>query len=269
MQSFRPLFSLLLYICFSMPYQALRQHLQLQKTRRFIPARPQTEHKTMSFAVTEHIAAISPYFKFQTQPAHPPGLDVKGAVYLFRHGIIHVNGHDFHTGIVPFLNKLEHLKNGAKEFTRGKLAFLQNYSCRISEEDIGRVSEKGIRQCHKMGEVFSQRYADTLLARDSPRGLHIWTDSAARCQASAEAFGQGFEGSSGVRTGENLAANCFQKLGRVLHLAAARPLGSRSLASTSIFEAAKICVGTNNSKRSIKMLAKLPLMNSSSNILRP
>lgn len=177
-----------------MPYKAFRQTTRLQKIDQATLRRSRAKPEAMSFVVTEHIAAISPYSKFRTQLSRPPGLNVKGAVYLFRHGIIHVNGHDYHTGIVPFLEKLKKLQNSGKEYTCGRLAFLQNYSCQISEEDIGRVSEEGIRQSHKMGMAFNERYADTLLAHNPSRGLDIWTDSAARCQESAQAFGQGFKG---------------------------------------------------------------------------
>ena len=91
MRSLRSLFSLLTDISITMPCSAFRQRIKSQEVKNIILAGPQTGSGAMSFVVTEHIAAISPYSKFQTQPTQPPGLDVKGAVYLFRHEIIHVN----------------------------------------------------------------------------------------------------------------------------------------------------------------------------------
>lgn len=196
----------LTHISITMPCSAFRQRINSLQVRYVILAGPQTGSGAMGLVVIEHITATSPYSKFQTQPTPPPGLDVKGAVYLYRHGIIHVNGHghDFDIRIISFLDKLKRLEKSGKENTRRELAFLQDYSCRIQERDISRISEKGMRQCHKMGKILSKRYADTLLESNSLKRSRHMDGLGSEVSGVCSSIRTGIRRS---QTGEDLVAN--------------------------------------------------------------
>ena len=163
----------------------------------------------MDFNIAKHITAISPYFKTLQQPATPASRKVDSAVYLFRHGIIHVNGHDYHYAIAPFLERLRTLqKNGTGKWS-GRLSFLSSYSSWITEDEIGKISIRGLQQSRDLGRAFRTRYS-SWLESDSARLLpwmNIWTDSAERCEESARAFGEGFAGESLLLIPNRMAAH--------------------------------------------------------------
>ena len=150
----------------------------------------------MDFNIAKHIAAISPYFKILQQPAVPASRTIDSAVYLFRHGIIHVNGHDYHYAIAPFLQKLRTLQESGNGKWSGRLAFLTSYSSWITEDDVGKISARGLQQSRDLGRTFRARYSAWLesKAADCSPWMDIWSDSAKRCEESARAFGQGFAG---------------------------------------------------------------------------
>ncbi|KAI9808472.1 MAG: hypothetical protein M1827_007225 [Pycnora praestabilis] len=154
----------------------------------------------MDFPITRHIAAISPYFNILQQPAVPFSRQISSAVYLFRHGIIHVNGHDYHSAIVPFLQKLRSYQRGGHPFVKSKLAFLSSYSSWITSNEVGKVSSKGLQQCRELGHASKIRYS-AWYPHDNGQmsaSLKLWTDGAARCRLSARAFGEGFKGESNM-----------------------------------------------------------------------
>lgn len=148
---------------------------------------------TMDFKIAKHLAAISPYSKILQQPPVPSSRMVDSAVYLFRHGIIHVNGHDYHQAIAPFLQKLRKLQQDQVDFGTGKLAFLSTYSSWITEDDVGQVSTAGLDQSLNMGRAFRTRYGDWLDSKE------VDPDSAQRCEQSARAFQEGFTGNLPMR----------------------------------------------------------------------
>lgn len=161
----------------------------------FTPAAYAKGLSAMGMNINQHLAAISPYFKMLQQPAPASG-QILSAVYLFRHGIIHVNGHDYNEGIAPFLQKLKNLQQLKANFARRELKFLHNYSSWISQDDIGQISRHGLQQCRGLGKQFRSRYAQWLHSsrmRELPAAT-IWSDAARRCEESARAFGEGFAG---------------------------------------------------------------------------
>lgn len=153
----------------------------------------------MDFRIARHLAAISPYFKILHQPAVPASHHIDSAIYLFRHGIIHVSGHDYDTAIAPFLHKLLMMQQSGRVVGTGRLAFLTNYSSWITQGDVGKLSLAGLQQSRNLGEAIRTRYSAWLAEQPSAstHRLRIWTDSAERCEASAQAFGEGFSGNGG------------------------------------------------------------------------
>ena len=138
--------------------------------------------------------------------AGPASRRVDSAVYLFRHGIIHVNGHDYHYAIAPFLQKLERLQQNMKDGVgTGHLAFLNSYSSWISENSIGKVSMAGLHQSRELGRAFRMRYGDWLDSKESfPESwMKIWTDAAERCEQTARAFGEGLGGKQRATTSDH------------------------------------------------------------------
>ena len=148
----------------------------------------------MEFNISRHLAAISPYSRIHHNPAIPSSKKVDSAVYLFRHGIIHVNGHDFNEGIAPFLQKLRRLQQTKTLPERGKLGFLSTYASWITKDDVGRISETGLLHSREMGMAFRKRYKAWLKQEmpNSKAHMFIWSDSAERCVRSAQAFAKGF-----------------------------------------------------------------------------
>ena len=148
----------------------------------------------MEFKITQHLGAISPYSKILRNPATPASHKIDSAVYLFRHGIIHVNGHDFNDGIVPFLQKLRRLQQANCLPSQGRLGFLSTYTSWITKADIGMISSSGLSQSHELGRAFRDRYSAWRKQEmpDSMARMLVWSDAAARCVQSARAFAEGF-----------------------------------------------------------------------------
>lgn len=154
----------------------------------------------MDFSIARHLAAISPYFKILHHPAIPASHKIDSAVYLFRHGIIHVNGHDYNEGIAPFLQKLGRLQQANCLARQGRLGFLSTYATWITKRDVGKISEAGLRQSCELGRAFRVRYSAWLKqdVPDSKARMCVWSDSAERCVQSARAFAEGFTGEAFV-----------------------------------------------------------------------
>ena len=150
----------------------------------------------MGFRILRHLAAISPYYKIHQQPAFPASRTIDSAVYLIRHGVICVNGHDYYSITSPFLQKLQKLQQGKNVLVPNSLNFLTNYSTWIAKDDVGRISPVGIDHCHSLGSAFRTRYSAWLDSKPSgpPLSMRIWADSTQRCVRSAQAFGEGFSG---------------------------------------------------------------------------
>ena len=148
----------------------------------------------MEFNISRHLAAISPYSRILHNPAIPSLKKVDSIVYLFRHGIIHVNGHDFNEGIFPFLQKLCRLQQTKSLPGRVKLGFLSTYASWITKDDVGRISETGLLHSRELGMAVRKRYEAWLKQEtsDSKAHMFIWSDSAERCVRSAQAFAKGF-----------------------------------------------------------------------------
>jgi hypothetical protein len=151
----------------------------------------------------QHLAALSPYFNIYRQPAVPSDLAVRGAVYLFRHGVLEVSHHDYHGYISPFLDKLHRVRQAgisiSKPFAGGKLLPLNDYISWITESHVGLVSSSGTKQSCDLGRSFRQRYSHWLKVSDATTPdpvLHVSSDDAFRCRASAVAFATAFSGES-------------------------------------------------------------------------
>lgn len=125
--------------------------------------------------LTQHLGAISPYSKFLRNPATPASHKIDSAVYLFRHGIIHVNGHDFNDGIVPFLQKLRCLQQANCLPSQGRLGFRDRYSAWLKQE-----------------------------MPDSTARILFWSDAAESCVQSARAFAEGFASEPSIDLHENV-----------------------------------------------------------------
>lgn len=154
----------------------------------------------MEFKVARHLGAISPYSKILQNPATPSSHKVDSAVYLFRHGIIHANGHDFNDGIVPFLHKLRRLQEANCLSSDGQLGFLSKYASWITKADVGKISNSGLSQSRELGSAFRVRYSAWLSQGmpDSKAWMFVWSDSAERCVQSARGFAEGFTSESSV-----------------------------------------------------------------------
>ena len=147
-------------------------------------------------AEVPYFAAISPYTSTKKQPPQLPLHRIRGAIYLFRHGIIEVSKHDYGSFIKPFLSRIAHHQKCNQDFATGPLAFLNTYKSWITDAHVGVVNEQGLQQCRDFGVTFQQRYASLLRANtdsdsDSAPGslpITVWTDTAARCEYSATEF---------------------------------------------------------------------------------
>jgi hypothetical protein len=154
---------------------------------------PSTRGAALEFPVSHHLCAISPYFNILKQPAKPESHTVDSAVYLFRHGIIHVSGYDYQSAMRPFLQKIREAQKSAGSFARGPLRFLETYSSWITEDHIGKLSAEGLEQTREIGRTFRKRY-ETWFNGSIATTMKIWTDSAPRCALSARAFAEGLSG---------------------------------------------------------------------------
>ena len=110
---------------------------------------------------------------------------INSAVYLFRYGTIHVNGHDFNDGIVPFLQKLRHLQQANCLPRQGRLGFLSACTIRITKADISKISSSGLSQSQELGMAFGDRYR-ARLEQEMPDFqllgcLFVWSDATERC----------------------------------------------------------------------------------------
>ena len=114
--------------------------------------------KTMSQDPWRHLAAISPYFHIHQQPPTPALQATRGAVYLFRHGVLEVSQYDYAAYIAVFMAKLQ--KSRAKgPIGKDFLAFLNHYRTWITKSHVGLVSASGMNQSFQFGKTFRQRYA--------------------------------------------------------------------------------------------------------------
>lgn len=147
----------------------------------------------MSRQGSTNLAAISPYFNVFRQPQTPTTLKVSAAIYLFRHGIIEVSGHDFHTYLSPFLRRLRQLQQDPELSFIGPLSFLGRYRSWITEAHVGMINGHGLRQSGDLGHAFRQRYRH-LISRHSKTRMIVSTDSAARCRFSAVEFARSLSG---------------------------------------------------------------------------
>jgi hypothetical protein len=149
---------------------------------------------TMSQDPWRHLAAISPYFHIHQQPPTPALQATRGAVYLFRHGVLEVSQYDYAAYIAVFMAKLQESR-ARGPIGKDSLAFLNHYRTWITESHVGLVSASGINQSFQLGKTFRQRYAHWLVSDlDASRTMQVWSDEAFRCRASAAAFATAFSG---------------------------------------------------------------------------
>lgn len=147
-----------------------------------------------------HLAAISPYFNVFKQPPVPTSSKVTAAIYLFRHGIIEVSGHDYKSHIAPFLKRLDRLQSSKGPSFSGPLHFLNDYRSWITDAYVGMISPHGLSQSSDLGAAFRQRYRHLLSnAAHGSTGITALTDAAARCRFSAVEFARSFSG-DGLKT---------------------------------------------------------------------
>lgn len=157
------------------------------------PTMETIKRRATDFPITRHLGAISPYFKILQQPRLPASHIVNTAVYLFRHGIIHVSEHDYRHSIEPFLKKVFDSQQLRIPFVKDTMGFLSTYSTWITDDDIGTVSTEGLEQTREMGRTFQARY-QAWLGSPGAKSMTVWADSADRCKLSAKAFAEGFSG---------------------------------------------------------------------------
>lgn len=147
-------------------------------------------YSTYNFNPLEHLGGVAPYFEPQDPPASPnlpQGCTATKAAYLSRHAAIYANDYDFEEYIEPFVTKVTN-HTGTIDWSQiPSLNFLGQWTAPITEAEQELLTRVGKLEAAQLGVTLSFRYPGFRLPS------RIWTSSAERTFASAQALVRGFE----------------------------------------------------------------------------